>query len=106
MPHIAKKWLKNPSTCVTVIMFDIGGGEVGVLRIILTIIFIIDCIALTALVLMQEGKQQGLASLGGGMAETYWSKNKGRSMEGALVKGTKALAIGFIVLAVILNLNF
>lgn len=77
-----------------------------VLRIILTIIFIIDCIALTALVLMQEGKQQGLASLGGGMSETYWSKNKGRSMEGALVKGTKALAIGFIVLAVILNLNF
>lgn len=77
----------------------------GVLRIILTIIFIIDCIALTALVLMQEGKQAGLGSIGG-LSETYWGKNKGRSMEGALVKGTKALAIGFIVLAVILNLNF
>lgn len=86
-------------------MFDIGGGEVGVLRIILTIIFIIDCIALSVLVLMQEGKQQGLGSIGG-LSETYWGKNKGRSMEGALVKGTKILAIGFIVLALILNLNF
>lgn len=77
----------------------------GVLRIFLTIIFIIDCIALTILVLMQEGKQAGLGSIGG-LSETYWGKNKGRSMEGALVKGTKALAIGFIVIALILNLNF
>lgn len=77
----------------------------GVLRIILTIIFIIDCIALSVLVLMQEGKQQGLGSISG-LSETYWGKNKGRSMEGALVKGTKILAIGFIVLALILNLNF
>lgn len=77
----------------------------GVLRIILSIIFIIDCIGLTALVLIQEGKQAGLGSIGG-LAESYWGKNKGRSMEGALVKGTKALAIGFIVLALILNLNF
>lgn len=77
----------------------------GVLKIILTIIFVLDCIALTVLVLMQEGKQAGLGSLGG-LAETYWGKNKGRSMEGALVKATKILAIAFIVLAAILNLNF
>lgn len=86
-------------------VFDIGGGKVAVLRIILTIVFIIDCIALSAVVLMQEGKQQGLGAVGG-LSETYWGKNKGRSMEGALVKGTKLLAIGFIVLAIILNLNF
>lgn len=77
----------------------------GVLRVILTIIFVLDCIALTVLVLMQEGKQQGLGSIAG-ISETYWGKNKGRSMEGALVKGTKALAVGFIVLAAVLNLNF
>ena len=54
---------------------------------------------------MQEGKSGGLGSVGG-MAETYWSKNKGRSMEGALVKITTGLAVAFMVLAVILNLNF
>lgn len=74
------------------------------LRVILTIIFIIVCVALVALVLMQEGKSAGLGAISGA-AETYWGKNKGRSMEGLLVKITKILAVLFILLAVILNLN-
>ena len=77
----------------------------AVLRTILTVIFVIICIALTVLVLMQEGKSQGLGSISG-MSDTYWGKNKGRSMEGALVKITTGLAVGFMVLAVVLNLNF
>ncbi len=77
----------------------------AVLRTILTVIFVIICIALTVLVLMQEGKSQGLGDISG-MADTYWGKNKGRSMEGALVKITTGLAVGFMVLAVVLNLNF
>ena len=67
------------------------------LRIILTVIFVIDCIALTVVVLAQEGKQQGLGTIAGA-ADSYWGKNKGRSMEGALEKITKYLAIGFIIL--------
>ena len=76
-----------------------------IIKIILSVIFIIDCIALTVVVLMQEGKQQGLGAIAGA-AETYWGKNKGRSMEGKLVKITKILVILFIVIAVILNFNF
>lgn len=76
----------------------------GALRIILTILFILICIALVVLVLMQEGKSAGLGAISG-VAETYWGKNKGRSMEGQLVKITKFLAVFFILLAVILNLN-
>ena len=75
-----------------------------IIKIILSVIFIIDCIALTVVVLMQEGKQQGLGAIAGA-AETYWGKNKGRSMEGALVKSTKFLAILFVVLAAVLNLK-
>ena len=75
-----------------------------ILRIILTVIFIVMCIALTVLVLMQEGKDAGLGAIAGG-AETYLGKNKGRSMEGLLVKITKWLAIGFMVIAVILNIT-
>ena len=65
---------------------------VEILRIILTVIFAIDCIALTVVVLLQEGKQQGLGSIAGA-ADTYWGKNKGRSMEGGLVKATTAMAV-------------
>lgn len=76
----------------------------GALRIILTVIFIIVCIALVILVLMQEGKTAGLGAVSGA-AETYWGKNKGRSMEGKLVKITTGLAVVFMLLVVILNLN-
>ena len=74
------------------------------LRIVLTVIYIIICIALVILVLMQEGKSAGLGAVSGA-AETYWGKNKGRSMEGKLVKITTGLAVGFMLLAVILNLS-
>lgn len=76
----------------------------AVLRIILTIIFIIICLALVVLVLMQEGKSAGLGAISGA-AETYWGKNKGRSMEGTMVKITKILAVLFIVIAAILNIS-
>ena len=74
------------------------------LRIVIQILFIIICIILSVIVLMQEGKSAGLGAISGA-AETYWGKNKGRSMEGKLVKFTKYLAIGFMVISVILNLN-
>ena len=75
------------------------------MRIFLTIIFILVCIALTVIVLAQQGKDAGLGSIGG-MGDSYWSKNKSRSIEGKLAKYTKILAITFVVMAVILNLNF
>ena len=76
-----------------------------ILRIILTVIFVIDCIALTIIVLMQEGKSQGLGAIAGA-AESYWGKNKGRSMEGGLVRATTIMAVLFFVLAIVLNMNF
>ena len=74
------------------------------LRIVLTIVFILLSIALSAIILLQEGKSAGLGAISGA-AETYWGKNKGRSMEGKLEQITKWLAVAFIVIAVILNLN-
>lgn len=76
----------------------------GTLRLILTIIYIIDCVFLAVVVLMQEGKSAGLGSIGGA-AESYWGKNKGRSMEGKLVTITKISAILFLVLSAVLNIN-
>ena len=76
-----------------------------ILRIVLTVLFVIDCIGLSVIILMQEGKSQGLGSIAG-MADTYCGKNKGRSMEGAMVKATKIMWILFFVLALVLNLNF
>ncbi len=76
-----------------------------VVRTIITVLFLIDCIVLTFVILMQEGKSAGLGSIAGG-AETYWGRNKGRSMEGALVKITKILAVVFFVAALVLDLKW
>ena len=75
------------------------------LKIVLSVLFIIVSLVITIVILFQEGKSAGLGTIAGA-ADTYWGKNKGRSMEGALVKSTKFLAIGFIVISIILNLNF
>ncbi len=75
----------------------------SVLKIVLSIIFVIICIALSVIILMQEGRSSGLGAVSG-MADTYWGKNKGRSMEGALEKFTKAAAVLFMLLAVLLNM--
>ena len=85
-------------------LFHMSVGDV--LRIGLMGVFVVICIALAIIILMQESKQNGLSGTISGAADSYWGKNKGRSMEGKLVKITKILVILFIVIAVILNFNF
>lgn len=72
---------------------------------ILLIVYIIVCVLLTVVVLMQEGKQAGLTGAISGAAESYWGKNKGRSMEGGLVLATRILGALFIVISLLLNLK-
>lgn len=76
----------------------------AVLKTVLMVVFIIISIALTVIVLMQEGKQTGLGAIAGS-SETYWSKNKGRSVEGMLVKVTRVLVILFLLIAAVLNIG-
>lgn len=70
-------------------------------KTIIEVLYIIICIAIIVLVLMQEGKNSGLGAMTGA-ADTYWSKNKGRSAEGKLVKVTAVLGTLFIVISLVL----
>ena len=74
------------------------------LRTILTIIFIIDCIAIAVVVLMQKGRDQGLGALAGS-SDTYWDKNKSHSMEGRMLMITRILVGIFFVMAMVLSLT-
>ena len=76
----------------------------AVLKTIVEVVFIIVCIFLTVVILLQEGKSAGLGAISGA-ADTYWGKNKGRSMEGMLVKLTRLGVILFLVLAAVLNIG-
>ena len=75
-----------------------------ILRIVLSIIYVIDCIGLTVVVIMQEGKSAGLGAIAGA-ADTYWGQNKGRSMEGFLEKFTTGLVVAFFLLAILLDMQ-
>lgn len=74
------------------------------LKIALTVIFVIVCVIVSVIVLLQEGKSSGLSSTISGVGETFWSKNKGRTLEGKLEKSTKWLVVVFFVLALLLNI--
>ena len=73
------------------------------LNTILSVIFVIVCVVLSAIVLMQEGRDQGLGAIGG-RADSYWGKIRGRSVEGTLEKLTKVLAVLFLLVAFVLNI--
>lgn len=75
------------------------------LKVVVTVLYALICIALIVVVIMQEGKQAGLGAISG-MADTYWGKNKGRSIEGKLEMATKILGALFILLSVVLNLSW
>ena len=72
-------------------------------KMILSIVFILISIVITIIVLMQEGKSAGLGAISGA-AESYWGKNKGRSMEGKLNKISTVLVVLFLALALVLNI--
>ena len=70
---------------------------------IISVVYAIVCVFLAAVVLLQEGNSEGLGSIGG-IADSYWGKNKARSMEGTLEKLTKYVAAAFLLLAFVLNI--
>lgn len=73
------------------------------LETILVIIHAIIAVVLTAIVLMQHGKQQGLSGAIAGGAETFFGKNKGRTIDAMLKKVTAVMAILFVVSSVVLT---
>ncbi|MBR5152625.1 MAG: preprotein translocase subunit SecG [Clostridia bacterium] len=66
----------------------------------LTIIHVVVSLALIIVVLLQHGKQQGLSGSIAGGAETFFGKNKGRTIDAMLKKFTAVVAILFVVSSV------
>lgn len=76
----------------------------GTVLIILKVVYVLVCIGLIAVVLIQQGKTAGLSGAISGVGESYWGKNKARSMEGGLHKLTVALTVVFLVFTMLINI--
>ena len=72
------------------------------LSTIITIIHVILSVILVAVVLLQSGKSAGLSGSIAGGAETFFGKNKARTLDGMLEKATAVVAILFIVTSIVL----
>ncbi len=72
---------------------------------IFRIVFLLVCVVIIALVLMQDSKGEGLsAAITGGTRSTFISKNRGRTKEGMLSRLTIVFSVLFIVLSIVLDL--
>lgn len=74
----------------------------GVWGIVLGILLAIVSIAIIVVIIFQEGNQQGLGIVTGA-ADSYFSKNKARSIDAFLARWTKAFAAVFVVFVLALN---
>jgi preprotein translocase subunit SecG len=74
------------------------------MTIVISVIQLLACVVLIAIVLFQSGKTAGLSGAIGGGSETFLSKNKARSLDAKLARATKWVAIVFVVLTLALNI--
>ena len=75
----------------------------GVAEVIFGIILILFSIGIIIIVLLQEGSQQNMGAVTGG-ADTFFSKNKARSIDAFLARWTKFIAVGFFVDVIVINI--
>ncbi len=72
------------------------------MKLFITILQVLCGIGITAMVLMQSGKSEGLSGAIGGVADSFLSRNKAHSLDAKLARGTKWVGAVFLVLTLIL----
>ena len=71
--------------------------------IVITVVQLLVALALILIVLFQSGKSQGLSGAIGGIADSYMSRSKAKSMDAKLARCTKWVAAVFVVLTLVLD---
>ena len=74
------------------------------LQTVLSVVQVICCIAIVAVVMLQSGKSAGLSGAISGGAETFMSSGQAKSLDAKLSKATPWLSLVFVLLTLVLNL--
>ncbi|MGI6779002.1 MAG: preprotein translocase subunit SecG [Acetivibrionales bacterium] len=70
--------------------------------ILVNIVHLLFAVSIIVIVLLQSGKSAGLSGIIAGGAETFFGKNKGRTLDAMLNKYTSFAAIAFLVTSLVL----
>lgn len=73
----------------------------GFLNVFLTVVIVIAALFMIFTVLMQSAEVKGLGAVGGTM-DSYFSKNKAKTVEAKLALGTKIAAAVFVVASLLM----
>ncbi len=76
----------------------------SIVEIILGLVLIVLAIAVTLVVLFQEGQQKPVGALTGSSGDTFLTKNKSRSIDAFLERWTRVISIGFFLTVVLVNI--
>ena len=78
-----------------------------ILKSILTVVYVINCLVLIVICLMQSKDDEGASgAIVGGSSSSFYEKNKGRTREGKLKRLTIILGISFVLLTIALGILF
>ena len=82
-------------------------NKVDILKNIITVIYVINCLVLIVICLMQSKDDEGASgAIVGGSSSSFYEKNKGRTKEGMLKRWTIILGITFVILTIILGILY
>jgi len=80
---------------------------VDILTKIVTVVYVINCLVLIVICLMQSKDDEGASgAVVGGASSSFYEKNKGRTREGKLKRWTIILAIVFVLLTLVLGILY
>lgn len=78
-----------------------------ILKGIVTVLYVINCLVLIVICLMQSKDDEGASgAIVGGSSSSFYEKNKGRTKEGKIRRNTIILGVAFIVLAIVLGIFY
>ena len=78
-----------------------------ILKNVVTVIYVINCLVLIVICLMQSKDDEGASgAIVGGSSSSFYEKNKGRTKEGRLKKWTIILGILFVILTIVLGILY
>ena len=75
----------------------------AVVNVLLSIVLILACLFMIVTVLLQSSNVKGLGAVAGQM-DSYFSKNKAKTVEAKLAMGTKIASVVFVVLSLVMLL--
>jgi preprotein translocase subunit SecG len=85
--------------------FNLEVVKVDILKSIITVIYVINCLVLIVICLMQSKDDEGASgAIVGGSSSSFYEKNKGRTKEGKLKRLTIILGITFVLLTIVLGI--